>query len=124
MVIFITVVGSFPMANWLSPNVRSDPFTGDEGDELFLKIKELSDDYSAWKKEHQVWVRLAALSISRLEGNSKHFTDSIRVLNVELKIHEEKFDVLNHKVTSHQSKMIEINRRQDLILDEYFRLRN
>ena len=31
---FAVVLGSYPVANWFSPAVRSDPFTGSDGREL------------------------------------------------------------------------------------------
>ena len=50
LVAIITAVGSYPVVNFLNPNVRNDAFTGSDGLELEDRIENIEVELSAHQR--------------------------------------------------------------------------
>ena len=72
MVALVTALGSYPLANWFSPDVRADAFTGADGSELEDRIEHVElavaqcqrDRYSHDKKQVEAMATVKAKTLS------------------------------------------------------------
>ena len=71
LAVVVAALSSYPLANWFSPSVRNDPFTGEDGAELTDRIELVELEITGCQRERILHNHSQAAIIATLQAKTR-----------------------------------------------------